>query len=337
MNIDEKLRELEAVSHGSYYIARCPECGHREAFIYLDDIIKHQSNPEHKIAIRCNRLNKCGKTTYIEDVKVDKIPEAKIEEDRIGQVAIDKLSILANNPELLLDFDFNWRGISNNTLKAYHIIYFKPEFKKFIEICGNAFPEKYWKKRCYENRDLIIPILDYDGKVERVLLRDTKLRDTKRKEIGVKLKKNASEVWNKEDILDENKKVLFVTEGVPDALSIKEVMPEAGVVAIPGVRKYKQVIKELKKVGKPEEKRVVICFDNDEAGKQYSEKFRESLMKLKIEVTQFELGEYKDINEILQADRKKLEKKISRVMNPVVQFRIIRNRNQIEKKKKYTN
>jgi len=51
------LPELKPEDKGSYFIMRCPVCGHREAYMYND-------NPGH---IRCNRQNNCGNTIAVFD------------------------------------------------------------------------------------------------------------------------------------------------------------------------------------------------------------------------------------------------------------------------------
>ncbi|MEM7589145.1 MAG: DnaB-like helicase C-terminal domain-containing protein [Myxococcota bacterium] len=50
-NIDPALvlQDLAPQDKGSYYLAQCPRCGKREAYIYKSGIM-----------LRCNRLNKCG-------------------------------------------------------------------------------------------------------------------------------------------------------------------------------------------------------------------------------------------------------------------------------------
>lgn len=306
MNLQEKLRDLDAKCNGDYWIVRCPICGHREAFIYLDDVDKHKSKPTFKIPIRCNRLNKCGKTSYINNIIIDKIPKIKDDEIiGISPKAIEKFNNLAKFSTLLIGFDFDWRGISNKTLKSNGIIYLKNDLFPFMEHCGkNAFAAKFFKKRCYKDRNLIFPIKNYSGECERLLLRSTKKLDEKaKKEIGMRLKKNSSEVWNRIDLINPEMPIVFITEGVPDGLSIKEVSQKIGTVSLPGVKKYKQLIKEIQKNTIAKSKKYIICFDADDAGREYIHKLSDEFLKKDIQFAFFDLCNYKDLNEFLVNNR----------------------------------
>ena len=68
MNLEEVLKKLNATLLGDYYTIICPKCGKKEAFLYLDDLYKYKQDSTHKVAIRCNRLNKCGEITYLNDL-----------------------------------------------------------------------------------------------------------------------------------------------------------------------------------------------------------------------------------------------------------------------------
>lgn len=307
LQINDKLKDLNATFKGDYWIVCCPTCGHKEAFIYLDDVEKAKENPKYKIPIRCNRLNKCGAKNYLEDIQIEEIPKISTQ-DIIGisENAIIKINSLAKLNHLLIGFDMDWRGISNNTLKQNGIIYLRKGLIDFMKSCGkNAFDEKFFLKRCYQDRDLIIPIQDYDGNCQRLLLRSTKtLDDNMHKEISMRLYKKTSEVWNRKDLIDPEIHCIFATEGVPDGLSIKEVSQNIGVISLPGVKKYKQIFKEIDThKNELKDKKIIIAFDNDDAGKKYMEKFQEGLEERNIPFETFNLCGYKDMNEFLQADR----------------------------------
>lgn len=305
MDINTKLEELEARNHGDYWIVRCPVCGRKEAYIYRDDVIKHQKNSKFKIPIRCNRLNKCGKTSYIEDVDIKNIPKV-LDEDIIGisQNGINKLNALVHLSHCLNGFDFDWRGISNKTMKANGVIYLRNGLLNFMKTHGKNEYHKRFYSKSYEDRTLIFPIKNYQGDCERLLLRSTLSHDDKyKKEIGMRLVKHSSEVWNRKDLISPNISTVFVTEGVPDGLSIKEVNQNNGVVSLPGVKKYKQLIKEIKAHEESRSKKYIVSFDNDDAGIKYIEKLSLEFNKLGINYDFFDLNGYKDLNEFLQKDR----------------------------------
>lgn len=304
MNLSKKLVELEAVEHGSYFIVKCPICGYKEAFLYKDDLEKHKRNALFRIPIRCNRLNKCGKTSYLKEVDIDKIPVVKKDDIGISTKGIKKLNDLAYFSYCINGFDFDWRGISNSTMKVNGVIYLKEGIQSFMKKCGPGnFDDRFFKSSSYKERDLIFPIKNYNGECERLLLRSTKTLKSKKKEIGMILVQKSSEIWNRIDLIDKDKDIIFVTEGVPDGLSIKEVSQALGVVSLPGVRKYRQLVHEIKESQVSMKKTYIICFDNDDAGTTYLEKMKKQFDALSLNYLIFDLHGYKDLNEFLQEDR----------------------------------
>lgn len=314
MKLDDYLNDMNAVYRGEYYTVRCPICGKKEAYIYLDDIKKNQKDPNHKISVRCNRLNKCGKTTYIdEELKIndEMIKNVKNQEKAaIGEEGIKVLQNLVDIGHLLKGFDFDIRGIKNKILKKYKILYLQNGWDNFLK--GKMFAYKYDEKYLYKSRDILIPILNSNGEVQRFLLRSTN-PELPKKEIQVKLIPKAAEVWNVSDLLNEDKKIIFVTEGVYDALSIVSILDERsfdysdiGIVSIPGVKKYNKVIQIIEQnIEQYRDKTIVIAFDNDKGGEVYKEKMIERLRKLGIHFAILDLYEHKDANDFLENNKMK--------------------------------
>ena len=52
----EAVRDLAPQDKGRYFLVNCPECGHREAFLY-----------KNGVQIQCNRVSKCGITINLWD------------------------------------------------------------------------------------------------------------------------------------------------------------------------------------------------------------------------------------------------------------------------------
>lgn len=318
MDINDELRNLDASLKGDYWICRCPTCGRREAYIYVDDVKKAKTNKGFRIPIRCNRSNKCGATNYLNSVDIGKIPEVK-EKDIIGvsSEGIERIENLAYFNDLIVGYDISWRGISNKTLKENGIIYYPRGFQSFIKNAPKgAFADKFFIKKCYQNRNIMIPIKDYDGKCVRLLLRNTERPvDDDLKEIGMRLVGKSSEIWNRKDLIDPGMPLIWVTEGVPDGLSIKEAAPETGVVSIPGVRKYRQLIKEIENhMEICKKKTFILCFDNDTAGICYEKKLIERLEELDISWIKFTPSNFKDMNEYLQEDTAGFKKEIKKII-----------------------
>lgn len=94
---------------------------------------------------------------------------------------------------------------------------------------------------------------------------------------------------------------VFVVEGVFDALSILEAGADA--IALNSTSNAEKLIKQLQK--HRTEATVILCCDNDNAGKEANAKLRDGLQRLNIaHITADICGGYKDPNEYLQADRK---------------------------------
>lgn len=310
MNIEEVLKSLGARNCGDYFIMYCPKCGRKEAFCYIDDIQKWNDNHKHRIPIRCNRLNKCGEVTYLNDFFTDEtvMKEIIIKEKNPIQMSHDGVVLLQTYCKYVTEalhgntnkFDFDMRGLSNSTLKKYGIIYNKDTFQHLINQAGTKkyFGDKYRHKN-YHDRDIIIPIFNKEGIAERLLLRSTyRKADDYKKEIQVMLIKRGIEIWNIKDLYSDSP-TLFVTEGVYDALSIKEVCPNAAVVALPGVKKYKQLLRIMKKDNI--KKNIVFCFDGDEAGQEYIKEGKKAFQDANIPV--YSISITSDCNDMLQNDR----------------------------------
>ena len=182
------------------------------------------------------------------------------------------------------DFDFDIRGISNETLKNNGIFYYSKKFESIVDsnLGKKCFSDKYRIKE-YKNRDIFIPILNYENKVERILLRSKEQGEQKKKEIQLKLKDRSIEIWNIKALINKEKYV-FITEGVYDALSIKDVDPNVDALSLPGVRKYKKLVKE-------------------KAGHEYAKKLEMELKNRNLRVSILDLRQYKDVNDFLQKNR----------------------------------
>lgn len=104
---------------------------------------------------------------------------------------------------------------------------------------------------------------------------------------------------------------IFVTEGAFDALAIVE----AGGMAI-GLNSTSNVDKLIKQLEeKPTKSTLILCLDNDEAGKKATERLREGLQRLNVSYVSADItGTHKDPNEALTADRAAFEKAVARAI-----------------------
>lgn len=107
-------------------------------------------------------------------------------------------------------------------------------------------------------------------------------------------------IFNEAAISAGNAENIFVVEGVFDALSIIEAGGEA--IALNSTSNCRLLLKGLEK--EPTDKTLLICLDNDKAGKRAAQELTAGLERLNIRYTAADLnGGHKDPNEYLQADR----------------------------------
>lgn len=326
MELEKVLVELNATLLGDYYTLICPKCGKKEAFLYLDDLYKYQKDKKHKIPIRCNRLNKCGETSFLNDfLDNDKNLDVTLPKPRSSvQMTPEGVRLLKQFIHYAIfslncdfkGFDSGIRGISNQTLKNNGVFIYSKCFESLINSPkAKSFFSKKYRIKEYRNRDIFIPILNYEGEAERILLRSSTMKDLKKKEIQVKLQDKAMEIWNISALLSD-KKYIFITEGVYDALSIKEVNNSVEAISLPGVKKYKKLITEIKRnIDKCQNKVFVIATDSDSAGRKAAKEMYDALTKLNLKATYFDLKGYKDVNDYLQANRISLSIAVRNIKN----------------------
>lgn len=98
----------------------------------------------------------------------------------------------------------------------------------------------------------------------------------------------------------ENNEAVFVTEGIFDALSIIEA--GAAAVALNSTSNADILIEQLEKDAT--RATLVLCLDNDKAGKEATDRLRKGLTRLNVSyITADICGSYGDPNEALTADR----------------------------------
>lgn len=315
---------LHPVDKGTYYVVTCPKCGHHEAFVFKDDVIAAQKDPKKKIWYRCNRQNHCGAKGWLRlnDLSIKNI-DVKIDDSTgISEEALTRFQALYGYGNVK-NFDFSIRGISNEVLKQNKVMYWPYGFQEFLYTSGGKKSEKF-KNPAYSDRDIMFPIVDKDGNLQRLLLRSSgrKVKESpyvsslfkgkkkkNLKEIQIRMvNRPKTEVFNLKDVYDPEIKFLVVCEGAYDALSIKEAayqnhINDVGAIGVPGCRKFKKTIQELNKLPEMKGKTFVIASDNDKAGKEARNKCAEIARKEKINILFYNLHTSNDLNEFLTKKR----------------------------------
>lgn len=317
---------LHPVDKGTYYVVTCPKCGHHEAFVFKDDVIAAQKDPKKKIWYRCNRQNHCGASGWLE-LNTQSIQKLEVKVDDSTGISAETLKRFQALYEYgrVKSFDFSVRGISNNVLKANKVMYWPYGFQDFLYTSGGEKSDRF-KGTAYLNRDIMFPIVDERGNLQRLLLRSSgnpvkksnyivlpkgnKKSKKNLKEIQIRMvNRPKTEVFNLKDVYDPEIKFLVVCEGAYDALSIKEAayqnhINDVGAIGVPGSKKFKKTLLELIKNPAMKGKTIVIASDNDKAGKEAREKCLEIAKKENIKILFYNLHSSNDLNEFLCKKRK---------------------------------
>lgn len=314
LTVEELIDRFACVRKGRYVSCICPKCGEPEAYFYADEL--HQK----MIRIHCNRLNHCGTVTCIRllDHPMDPVwtepaqSVRKVTDQGLAllETAMRNANQLSRQGCLLWS---GWRGVSRSTLDEAGIIWHPVPLNTWVQLKhkpGDFAPEL---ETPLYNRDLWIPIRNAKGKLERLLLRSLHpSKEERLKEVNLALVDDAAEIWNLQDLFDPQKTVCFITEGVVDALSIREILPHAAVVALPGVQKYRKLLKEIDQM-ETFSKTLVICFDSDAAGLKYSAALLQNCQTRHLAAYRLNLKGHKDLNDWLNEDRPEMERTFQRL------------------------
>lgn len=109
-------------------------------------------------------------------------------------------------------------------------------------------------------------------------------------------------IFNAKVLQDSSTEAVFVVEGFFDALSILEVGGQA--IALNSTSNASKLLEQLRE--KRTAATLILCFDNDDAGKECTKTLREGLQRLNISYVTADLcGGYNDPNEALQGNRER--------------------------------
>lgn len=192
------------------------------------------------------------------------------------------------------------RGISRETAAAYRIGYdpawISPEAVRKQREKGNNWTPSATAR-------VILPV-SRNHYIARAI--DPNIKDfAKQNETG----RGRTGVFNARAIYDDHETV-FVTEGVFDALAIIET--GAAAIALNSTSNADLLIKRLEK--EPTKATLVLCLDNDKAGKEATETLKQGLGRLNISYISADIcNGSKDPNEALTKDRAAFEKALQQV------------------------
>ncbi|MBC1419892.1 toprim domain-containing protein [Listeria fleischmannii] len=320
---DAMLTELNARSHGKYFLCTCPQCQQHEAYIYKNNLN----------LIFCNRQNECGETTRVHYTEKNSTEALKENYRKKGtskkwltRQEKEELNVLTANMRYFTDelgsFDSdkgkNYRGISRGVYQNHLLI--TPD-DRFGTRLLEAFPNlmrRYGRtedsQKRFEHRDVVIPFYDERGQVDRLLLRSTSPDVTYTKEYPKELhcvvqsQKVQAKNFQHTLTLHEDTPILL-TESILNALSVKEVDHDIEFIAATGVNHTRQMKDYV--ANHPEmfqDRGVILAFDPDHAGQKEQEKWKEFFQASKIPYSEFPYSDSnKDLNDLLREDRDSLQ------------------------------
>jgi len=202
----------------------------------------------------------------------------------------------------------------NNYYGEYEIADYRDYFKE----CSKKIDKtNYLEKRGIDNRLLKKYNIGFDDEKNNIIF---PINDNSYFARGIyskfKMKtKGKSYLWNEELLKDSNNQTLiYITEGIIDALSLETLKPDIKVISLNGIHNGTRLLELIEKenfVGN-----LVLVFDKDYRGLQAQKLLKEELDKLNIcsfsltLISNFD-NDIKDVNEALLKDKNKLERNVN--------------------------
>lgn len=315
---DAMLTELNARSHGKYFLCTCPQCQQQEAYMY-----KTNMN-----VIFCNRQNECGETTrvlYTEKESTEALKEnygkKSTSKKWLSKQEKEELRVLTANMRYFTDelgsFDIdkgkNYRGISRGVYQSHLLITPDLEFGTRLLDTFPGIMRRYGRseesRQRFENRDVVIPFYDEKGQVDRLLLRSTSPDVVYSKEYPKELhcivQYQKDEVKNYQHNINYSQdSPILITESLLNALSVKELDHDVEFIAATGVNHVRQMQAYIQSNSALfKERGAILAFDPDKAGVKAQEKLHALFEKQEIPFEDFPYPDTeRDLNDLLQDD-----------------------------------
>lgn len=201
------------------------------------------------------------------------------------------------------------RGISRELIEKYKIGYHNEGYNHLLK----AYPELQSKSRKQNLYKYVLPYMDKDGCCRYFL---TEIIDrTQVDEYNGKYRKISGMralIFNEKYLQEPDNHVIFLCEGIYDALSIEEVGGKAMALVGVGNRRFLSLCKKYE----PKYK-FIICLDNDPRGKEATESIKKGLDELHIPYEVRTAANGKDANENLQENRPQFEEYIGGIIDDV--------------------
>lgn len=317
-DLNEVLDQYLVKDYNKYYLVKCPECGSPEAFMYKDNLN----------LIKCNRDNVCGAITNIEyenevqDKGLRNVTEKKYDVELLksqraeSKIITDFINYFEKNENYDSYINEIYRGLSTDAMKTIELIKTPESFQKFMDAKSLKIAPEMNKILKMNYYNLMIPVRNENGKIERIIFRSTKNNEKMTKAIQKNL---VTEGVSARSFLSHNvedSKNLFICESPIDAASIYEVNKEIGFISSLSTSITHDMQKYIRDnvLFLSAKESIVLAFDNDIAGDKAAEKVKAILNEIGVPkdiVAKINLGIYNDPNEALQKNREEFTKMVN--------------------------
>lgn len=208
---------------------------------------------------------------------------------------------------------------------------FKAKSKKYIPQCAlNASRTDFFHKRGLTDETIRRFNLGYDVKKKCIVVPYSRsntyyqIRYINEKKFRKPVAKEAGNepLYNEELLYYEKTKTdcIFVVESPICAMSISQCGGEA--VALCGVANWNKLVDYLRK--KKSDKTLVLCLDNDEAGRTTTQKIVTEMDKIKQKYSIENIAdECKDPNELLMKDSNRLKENIDKILKRRIYINVL--------------
>ncbi|MBC1890074.1 toprim domain-containing protein [Listeria booriae] len=318
-SVDDMLDDLHAVEKNKYFLCDCPSCGQHEAFMYKKNVN----------LIYCNRQSECGEMTRVafdnginrseKYVGLEKETSAKASLSPVQKKELASLSQqISYVTDVLGGFQgekfSSYRGLSQDVYSPHVLIAPNQDFGiRLVESYPHLLEQYNTKtmKFVLQNRDIALPYFNEKGELERILLRSsTPEKDNPKyiKEVNLIVKPNQDMNRDYHTTIDFTSDAIIVLgETTLDAKSLVQVDRDIEFIAASGCNHVAQTKEFLiKHQQELKNRKFIIAFDDDKAGRKRAVEFEALLNKLEIKHTTFlypEAGDVsQDLNGLLQQD-----------------------------------
>ncbi|WP_156922424.1 DnaB-like helicase C-terminal domain-containing protein [Cohnella thermotolerans] len=343
----ERATATKAKRRRDYYVVNpCPFCGKKNHFLIrpdqqyyrtfagcgrsgtiIDFLMEYENLSQHEAIKKTLELAGMDSLSMVDDPK--RFSESKQIHlitasptqgmtTTLNQIDFTELVEIAHRDVGKTNY-FRDRGLTDKTIRAYKLGY---------SATGLNFAQKYYsqiqgKTSFLELYKFVLPIWGTDGKCHYFISRlDESSVPPYYKEMPVKtynLPGMPVSIFNLRYLESCNSKIIFITEGIFDALSVEEF--DYPCIALNGTSNAKMFFEHLMlHLDVHDNTKFVLVPDNDDAGQKLKQKFQEKFHELGVPLYTMEVPrQYKDANEYLIANRKEFERMVNQTVNGIQQ------------------